>query len=171
MRTRRRLLIGGVLVTALATAAMLIAPETIENRIAPRATIVSEYDVGTPTLEEQVYLQGMSPYLDVLIGEGRVLQRLGNARSRNIIELSLRMERYRTAAADISQYITDTPTPPRLAQYVTELQNEVEASLRAIDESIHAFRRLDWDALGQSVGAFSATIDAIVNLSGTPVAN
>jgi hypothetical protein len=171
LRTRRRLVLGGVLVAAFAAIAALTAPGQIENKIAPRTTIVSELDDAPRTVAEQSYLDGLKPYLGILIGEGRELQSLGNARSRNVIELSLRMDRYRAAAADISQYVRDNPAPPQLAQYVTELQHEIEESMSAIDSSIDAFRRFDWDALGDGVDAFSSAIDRIAGLAGTPIAD
>jgi hypothetical protein len=154
----------------LVVGAALNAPYAIENRVAPRATIVSELGTDSHSSEVQLFLDGLTPYLDVLVGEGRALQTLGNARSRNIVELSLRMDRYRTAANDINQYVRDNSTPPGLTSFVSELQQRIDESLSAIDTSIAAVRQLDWQALGASVSAFSDSVDRIARLAATPVA-
>jgi hypothetical protein len=150
--------------------AALNAPSAIENQVAPRATIVSELGTDSHSSDEQLFLDGLTPYLDILVGEGRALQTLGNARSRNIVELSLRMDRYRTAANDINQYVRDNSTPPRLTSFVSELQQRIDESLSAIDASIAAVRQFDWQALAASVSAFSDSVDRIARLAATPVA-
>ena len=160
----------GFMIAALGAVSAFNAPLKIENKVAPRVTIISGHESDAYTADEQAYLDGLKPYLDILIGEGRELQTMGNNRSRNIIELSLRMDRYRAAANNINQYVADIPMPSRLSEYVTEMQREIAASVKAIDASVDAFRHFDWDALGESVSAFSEAIDRIASLAGTPVA-
>jgi hypothetical protein len=152
------------------TVAVLIAPDEIGNRVAPPVTVVSDIGAGTLSPEEQSYADGLRPHLDVLVGEGRTLENLGKARSRNIVELSLRMDRYRTAARDIKQYIQVHSTPPGMAGFITELSQRIDESLAAIDASVEAIRRFDWNALGQTVDNFSLAVDDIARLAGTPVA-
>jgi hypothetical protein len=167
---RNRLVLAGIILIVAAVAAGLHAPDQLGNRVAPRATAPFDLGSGVRTAEEQSYLDGLRPYLNVLLGEGRALRELGNSRSRNVFELSLRMDRYRTAASDIIQYVQDNAAPLRLAPFVSELQQQIDDSLRAIDASFDAFRTFDWHSLGESVSAFSITIDKIGRLAATPVA-
>lgn len=146
----------------------LAAPERIGDRIAPRATIVADPAPGERTPEQIAFLRGLAPHLEVLVGEGNALATLASERSRDILELTVRMERYRAAANDIDQYIRDHPTPPGLEQFVTELQQRIGDSLVAIDAAVAAFRRFDWEALGESVRSFSGAVDEITLLAGTP---
>ena len=170
LATRRRYLAAVALALVIVGAmAALIAPDEIGNRVAPPVTVVSVVGSGTLSPDEQAYADGLRPYLDVLVGEGRALEKLGQERSRNIVELSLRMDRYRTAAHDIEQYIQGRSTPPRLAGLVTELRQRIDQSLAAIDASVAAIRRFDWNALGQTVDDFSLAVDDIARLAGTPV--
>lgn len=149
---------------------VLSAPDSVENRIVPPATVASEIGNGQLSADEQAYVAGLQPYLAVLVGEGRALERLGQSRSRNIVELSVRMDRYRSAAADIKQYVDEHPTPTRLTSFVGQLQRQIADSLQAIDASIDAIRQFDWEALGGTVDDFSEAIDSIANLAGTPLA-
>jgi hypothetical protein len=168
--TRRRQLAAVALVVVIVgTLAAWLAPDEIGNRVAPPVTVISGVGSGTLSPEEQLYADGLRPYLDVLVGEGRSLEKLGQARSRNIVELSLRMDRYRTAANNIEQYIQGHSTPPGLVGLVTELRQRIDESLAAIDASVAAIRRFDWNALGQTVDDFSLAVDHIARLAGTPV--
>ena len=167
---KRRQVIAAILLVALVALGAFNAPSRIENRLAPRATIESLTGGGVRTPEEQTYLDGLKPFLDVLVGEGRALEKLGNERSRNIVELSVRMDRYRTAAKQIDQYIRDAPAPSGLTQFVSELREQIAMSLSAIDASVTAVRQFDWDALGKSVDGFSKAVEQIAFLAGTPVA-
>ena len=166
---RRRLALVSTLLVTLVTLAALIAPDEIGNRVAPPALVVSNFGSGALSPEEQVYADGLRPYLDVLVGEGQALKQLGRQRSRNIVELSLRMDRYRAAAHDIEQYIQGRATPSGLTGFVTELRQRIDDSLVAIDASVDAIRRFDWNALGQTVEEFSLAVDVITRLAGTPV--
>jgi len=166
---RKQLAAVALVVVIIGTLAALIAPNEIGNRVAPPVTVVSNVGSGTLSPEEQSYADGLQPYLDVLVGEGRALEKLGQARSRNIVELSLRMDRYRTAANDIEQYIQGHSTPVGMAGLVTELRQRIDDSLAAIDASVAAIRRFDWNALGQTVDDFSLAVDDIARLAGTPV--
>src|SRR5690349_82817 len=149
LATRRRYLVTVALVLVIVgTTAALIAPHEIGNRIAPPVTVVSDVGSGMLSPEEQSYADGLQPYLNVLVGEGRALEKLGQERSRNIVELSLRMDRYRTASRDIEQYIEGHTTPPGLVGFVTELRQRIDDSLAAIDATVAAIQRFDWNALG-----------------------
>jgi hypothetical protein len=149
---------------------VLNAPESVENRVAPPATVASAIDSGHLSADEQAYMEGLRPYLDVLVGEGRALEQLGQSRSRNIVELTVRMDRYRGAAKDIDQYIQHHQAPTGLADFVGQLQQQIADSLQAIDASVDAIRHFDWEALGGTVDAFSAAVDSIATLAGTPLA-
>lgn len=157
------------MLVAVVTLAALIAPNEIGNRVAPPKTVVSDIGAGTLSPEEQSYADGLRPYLDVIVGEGRALEKLGQTRSRNFVELSVRMDRYRTAAHDIETYIQGRATPAGLAGLVSELRQRIDDSLVAIDASVEAIRRFDWNALGQTVDKFSMAVDDIARLAGTPI--
>ena len=152
------------------TIGVLSAPGAVENRIAPPATVASDIDSGRLSADERAYVDGLRPYLDVLVGEGRALEHLGQSRSRNIVELSVRMDRYRSAAKDIDRYIQGRPAPTQLAGFVGQLQQQIADSLQAIDASVDAIRHFDWEALGRTVDDFSAAVDSIATLAGTPLA-
>ena len=157
------------MLVGIVTLAALIAPGEIGNRVAPPVTVISDIGSGTLSPDEQTYANGLRPYLDVLVGEGRALEKLGQERSRNIVELSLRMDRYRTAARDIKQYIEGRAIPSGLAGLVTQLRQRIDDSLAAIDASVAAIQRFDWNALGKTVDDFSLAVDDIARMAGTPV--
>lgn len=142
----------------------------IAREVAPPATTSSFVATESYTPEQKTFLSGLKPTLDVLVGEGIALNNLGTARSRNVVELAVRMDRYRTAAGQIERFLQKTPIPPGFEALVAELREQIGASLAAIDASIEAIRQFDWDELAIQVSAFSSAINQITDLAGTPTA-
>jgi hypothetical protein len=69
----------------------------------------------------------------------------------------------------MKQYIESRAIPPGLAGLVTQLRQRIDDSLAAIDASVAAIQRFDWNALGKTVDDFSLAVDDIARMAGTPV--
>ena len=152
------------------TLAAVIAPDEIGNRVAPPATVVSDIGAGTRCRPRSNRTQTGFVHTSMFSSaRGARSRSLDRTRSRNIVELSLRMDRYRTAAQDIEQYIQGRATPPGLTRLITELRQRIDDSLSAIDASVAAIRRFDWNALGATVENFSLAVDDIARMAGTPI--
>jgi hypothetical protein len=147
-------------------AGVAAVPGQIAETIAPPVNGGSPRDASTAGTVEQKYLADLSPYLSVVTGEGNRLAELGQARSRNVLELGVRMDRFREASADLVSYIVSNPPPATLASLIDQLMAELSAAETAIQASITAIREFDWDALGISVDAFARAVEAIERLTG-----
>lgn len=164
-----RLPLAALLLVGVLGIAGLLSQGRISDTIAPQVTVSLDSGTGARRPTDVTYLNALQPHLAVLMGEGAALQELGNSRSRNVVELAIRMDRYRAAAANIESFMT-SHTPPALStDFVSDLRFHIAESIIAIDGAIAAFRQFDWDALGVSVADFSTAIDRIVILVQEPV--
>jgi len=114
---------------------------------------------------EQHYLSELNPLLAIVVGEGNRLAELGMSRSRNILELSVRMDRFRGASANLLAHFEAHPAPAGLESFVTGLRTHLAAAEDAIESSIGAIQSFDWDALAVAVSTFSDAVEAIESLS------
>ena len=140
---------------------MVAATDHIGELVAPPASSGVVPDTTPVNSSEQQYRAGMDPYLAVVIGEGERLAELGQARSRNVLELGVRMDRFREASDELQAYVQQHPPPASLESTVGDLLTQLAAAETAIQASISAIRAFDWDSLGTSVADFSRAVDAI----------
>ena len=140
-------------------------PDRVGNVIAPPATFVATEDVSTNASATSSYVDRLNSYLGVVIGEGRRLSALGQARSRNVLELSVRMDRFREASAELKAYMSSHAPPADLESEINDLLIQLENAESAIQASITAVQGFDWEALGGSVDDFSRAVEAIEALS------
>ena len=118
-RTRRkRLTAGAAVVIVAAVFSMMAMNEQVGELVVPPATSGATSNASPETPAEQEYLQGLEPYLSVVIGEGKRLAELDQARSRNVLELGVRMDRFREASADLQAYVGTHEPPASLAPMV-----------------------------------------------------
>jgi hypothetical protein len=108
-------------------------------------------------------------YLSIVTGEGDRLAELGRSRSRNVLELGVRMDRFREASTQLLAFISNNPPPPALGSLIAELSAALAAAETAIQASIIAIRGFNWDTLGTSVDEFARSIEAIEALRGRDV--
>ena len=161
LRTRRKKGAAVLLLLLIAVGlGSLNAPKRIETAVAPPATFFASPDSGDVD-GGNAFIDELLPKLDVLVGEGSALQSLGQARSRNILELTVRMQRFRDALADIDRFLTVTSVPTRFEARMSELQVQMANANNAIDGSVSAIKTFDWDYLGVQVDLFGLAIDSI----------
>jgi hypothetical protein len=150
-----------VVVVVIALLGMVATTDQIGELVAPPATSGSDRDASPEAPAEQAYLNGLDPYLTVVIGEGKRLAELGQARSRNLLELGVRMDRFRVASADLESYIAAHAPPAGLQPMIDDLLSQLAIAESAIQASIAAIQGFDWDSLGMSVDEFSHAVHAI----------
>lgn len=161
---RRRVHIATFLliIAVLAAGVTLRTSQRLKDAIAPPATV----SIATPearTAEEQRFLDAILPLAERLIGEGRSLAELGESRSRNILELRTRSERFRAAAEDVVRVEGTIGVPVRMQPFSTALNEGVASALVSIEEAEDAVFRFDWDRVQVAVSTFAASIDVIAS--------
>lgn len=142
-------------------------PDAIGRLVAPPAPVGDAQVVVAGDSETQRYLAELRPHLDVVIGEGNRLVDLGAERSRDLLELSVRMDRFRQASADLRSFVAANRPPPGLESTLDDLATHLETADVAIDDSISAIRGFNWNALAVAVERFSLTVQAIETLTET----
>ena len=141
---------------------MLGSSQRLKDAIAPPATV----SIATPesrTAEEQRYLDAILPLAERLIGEGRSLAELGESRSRNILELRARSERFRDAAEQVIRIESAIGVPVRMRPFSVSLNEGIASALIAIDEAEDAVLRFDWERVQAEVSTFAASIEVIAS--------
>lgn len=144
-------------------------PGHIADVIAPPASDGVTQGADSANAPAREYFLELDRYLSIVTGEGDRLAELGRARSRNVVELGVRMDRFREASTQLLAFISTSPPPPALELFVAELTTELAVAETAIQASITAIRGFNWDTLGTSVDAFSRSIEAIEALRGRGV--
>jgi hypothetical protein len=82
-------------------------------------------------------------------------------RSRNLIELRTRAERFRTTADEVLRLERTQGVPSRLEPFSVALNSGIASALVAIDDAQAAVLRFDWDRVEAAVSAFTAAVDLI----------
>jgi hypothetical protein len=133
--------------------------------VAPPATVESGRPEADCLAECLAVLEQIQAPVRTLVAEGTLLAELGQSRSRNLVELTVRMDRFRSAA-DVFEGVYETlVVPVAVKEELLEISRQVQMSLDAIDSSIAAIRSFDWDALGGHVDSFAESIQTITELS------
>ena len=150
-----------LLIIALLTVGVTIGSTgRLDEIVAPPATFV--LDTPEPrTVEEKRYLDAVLPSIEQLIAEGQRLSELGAARSRNLLELRTRTERFRTAADEVMRLERSEGIPIGLATFSMTLNLGIASALVAIDDAEAAVLRFDWEQVETAVSAFTAAVDVI----------
>jgi hypothetical protein len=86
---------------------------------------------------------------------------LGQARSRNLIELQVRSDRVAEISSEIASYVTNVPVPPRFAAAMAEYDHGVLALRTGMDDARTAFFSFDWEALGPALDLFTVGADRV----------
>jgi hypothetical protein len=168
--TRRRSWLIVLTLVALPMLAVSKVLTRLTDEIAPPASTTSLAATQAYTPDQVQFVDGLRSSRDVLVSEGTALAELGDARSRNLVELSVRAGRYRSAAEQVDAYFQMHLAPIGLETLVADLRVQINRSLAAIDGSVSAIRNLDWDELAVQVAAFATAIDQITVMVGSPTA-
>ena len=148
----------------------LNASKRVETAVAPPATFFASPELSGDSATNQ-FVADLLPRLDVLVGEGLALTSLAEQRSRNIVELTIRMDRFRDAMAEIERVLADTPMPAVFDGEIRDLRFQMHQADIAIDGSLAAIRSFDWDSLEIEVGRFGDAIHAIQPIAFTLAAH
>ena len=161
-RRRGRFAAFVLIIAVLAAGVALGSSQRLKDVIAPPATV----SIATPearTAEEQRYLDAILPLAERLIGEGRSLAELGESRSRNILELRTRSERFRDAADEVVRVEETIGVPIRMQPFSTALNEGLTSAVLAIGDAEDAVLRFDWDRVQVAVTAFAVSIDVVAS--------
>ena len=179
---RGRLVAALVIVLLLGSvAAVLFEREQLADVVVPPAV------EGTPvpivaqvTNDERAYYEFVGGRLRALTAEAAALAKLGNERSRNIVELQVRRDRVTLIADQIDAFVETTALPPRFSTAMTDYDVGMVALRSGMEEATSAFFRFDWDAVATGLVTFergAAQLDSaylqlrsIVAGESTPVA-
>jgi len=151
-----------LIIAVLAVGVTASSSDRLKVIVAPPATV----PIATPqarTAEEQRYLDAVLPLTERLVGEGRLLSALGEARSRNILELRTRSERFRETADEVIAMESASGVPPRMGAFSTALNDGIASALVSIDDAQSAVFRFDWDQAQLSVSTFGTAVEQIAS--------
>jgi hypothetical protein len=123
--------------------------------------VVSAAERGTPMAApvaaspaERSFYSYVGARLRALNAESAELARLGDERSRNLMELQVRSDRVIELADQIDAYIAATGVPPRFSLAVEKYQSGILDVRTGIDDAKSAVLRLDWDAVAVALDLF-----------------
>jgi hypothetical protein len=115
-------------------------------------------DPGTPitastalTAEDRAFYDYVGPRLRAVTAESEVLVSLGQARSRNILELRRRGDRVNDIAAQIDGHMDSQGVPDRFAAAMSAYASGIDAVRRAETATRSALRSFDWGAIARAV--------------------
>jgi hypothetical protein len=168
MLTGRRLALVVLAGVALAGfgAAFSLSSDRVQEALVPPA------DVALPTgaapsstgVDARLY-ETISRPMRVAAAESTMLAELGEARSRNVIEIRTRTGRLSDALAEIDRALEAEPIP-EVYQPVVSKYREAAAAIRAtIADAGQAFASFDFPALREAVAGFRKGADALVATS------
>jgi hypothetical protein len=166
MSTRRRtILAAALLIIAAGALASLAGGSKLEQAIVPDAPYPGT-PTGVPCDEEcGAFLAAIAPSLRELVAEGSALATLGTSRSRDVLELTVRMNRFQSSADEFAFAIENHPVPASMIDTISAIDETIDRAQASIDESIAALRSFDWDALGLAVDEFDAEIQHLTVLA------
>lgn len=118
----------------------------------------SPVNPGTPlpastvlTAEERAFYEYVGPRLRAVTAESEVLVSLGQARSRNVIELRRRGDRVNDISTQIDSRIESSGVPERFVVAMNAYKTGIEAVRTAEAATRSALRSFDWDAIARAV--------------------
>ncbi len=126
----------------------VVVPPAVEGTPVPIVAQVSE--------EERAYYEYVGGRLRALTAEAAALAKLGDERSRNLVELQVRRDRVKLIADQIDAYVEKTPLPPRFTLAMTDYREGMTALRSGMEESTSAFLRFDWDAVASGLVTFKS---------------
>jgi hypothetical protein len=166
MRTKRQfVVIAAMLLVGAVALGTLGAPTRVQEALVPPATVPALQPDAACTGDCAAFVDALRTPLQALVAEGGALAELGQARSRNVLELTIRMDRFRDAASQVRGVISGTSVPPAFQADVRALSDWIVQAESAIDDSLAAIRGFDWDDLGRSVDAFAGAVDQLKLIS------
>lgn len=168
MSTRRRIGLSALVLIAIAIGlAALGNRKEVEQALVPDAPYPVTPTIAPCDSDCERFVASIAPSLSVVVSEGTALAALGKSRSRDVLELTIRMNRFQDSSAEFEQALVDNPVPVSLSPAIAEIRTELSNAQVAIDASIAAIRSIDWDALGAAVDQFDSAIQNVAALSST----
>lgn len=149
-----------LIITAVVVGVTADSSERLRDAVAPPATV----SIASPqprSREEQAYLDAILPLTERLVGEGRLLAELGAARSRDVLELRTRAQRFQATADEVDRVERSIGVPPRLTRFSRSLNHGIASALSAIEAAERAVVRFEWDEVQVAVTTFDQAIDEI----------
>jgi hypothetical protein len=121
----------------------------------------ADVEVGTPpaaapelTAEEVAYYDYVAPRLRELAAQARELARLGEEKSRNLIEIQARGRRLDELVDEIAAYGREHGIPARFAAVAAGFAEGARLTGQAMEESQSGFRSFDWGRVAAAVPVF-----------------
>lgn len=121
----------------------------------------AEVEEGTPppsapelTAEERAYYDYAAPRLRELAAQARELARLGEEKSRNILEIQARGRRLEELIDEIAAYGREHGIPARFTGVAAGFAEGARLTRQAMEESQGGFRTFDWDRVARAVPVF-----------------
>lgn len=156
-RRRRRVSIIAVAVALLVAGAIAAYASRgrIEEAVAPPAPAASPLPQAVAmTPEEAAFYRFVGARLGALTGESVKLQQLGEARSRNLVELRVRADRIDQISGQIDDYLAAGPIPPRFGLAIDRYRAGIDIARAGVAATRTAFTRFDWDGVAAGLDTF-----------------
>lgn len=156
MGRSRKIVVPAVLVTAALFAALLTFGrsefEEIVAKPAPAGTPVN----GNQALSdsEQAFYDEVVPRMLKVSAEAQVLDKLGQEKSRNVLELQTRGNRVDSEAAAIDAYIAKNSVPQRFQPAMITFEQGVNELKSAMSNSKKGMVTFNWDLVAQQISVF-----------------
>jgi hypothetical protein len=104
--------------------------------------------------DERAFYEYVGARLRAMSAESQELIKLGNERSRNVVELQVRSNRVIGLADQIDEYIESRTPPARFVPAVAQYEAGVQLIRSGIADAKSAVLRFDWDAVATALDVF-----------------
>lgn len=154
-RRHTRISAVAILLLALGAVSAYAARGRIEESVAPPAPGATPPPAEAElTTEESDFYRFVGPRLGVLSAESAKLAELGEARTRDLLELQVRANRIDDVSRQIDGYVATRAVPPRFQPVIDRYDAAITDARQGIDATEAAFRRFDWDGVAAGLAVF-----------------
>jgi hypothetical protein len=145
-------------------AAFSLGSDRVQDALVPPADVALPTGAAPSLTGEGSRLyETISRPMRVAAAESTLLAELGEARSRNVIEIRTRTERLSDALAEIDRALETEPIPEVYQPVVSEYREAAAAVRATIADAGQAFASFDFPALREAVAGFRKGADALVS--------
>src|SRR5262245_42655377 len=156
MRRSKKIVVPMVLVAAAFIAALLtFGRSEFEEIVAKPAPAGTPVDVSLAlTHGEQAFYHAIVPRMLKVSAEAQVLNKMGQEKSRNVLELQTRGNRIDAETAAINAYIAKNSVPPRFQNAMSTFEQGVSDLKSAMSNSKKGMVTFNWNLVAQQVAVF-----------------
>jgi hypothetical protein len=152
----KKIVVPAVLVAATLIAAMLTVGRSEFEEIVANPAPAGTPATGSETLSkrEQAFYDEVVPRMLKVTAEAQVLDKLGQEKSRNVLELQTRGNRIDSETAAINAFIAQNSVPQRFQPAMATFEQGVSDLNSAMSNSKKGMVAFNWDLVAQQIAVF-----------------